>query len=280
MRKGKDKRTISNYFSLQALIAILVIAVLAFVIGRMWGENNPASNNEISNIASILEVLVAVLAIIGFELFLQIQDALRKVEKFDERMDKIELSLSDIRSELFQFYGYGEKVESAVSETLQLQSIASISLQILTMDQKDPEYQDGMAIVFSKAAEILSYSSRLFKVYFDDINNRINKDEFNEVLNSILYFSGSVRSEYAEVYRDILNLRLQLAIDRIKKWSELKGRFSLSQMFYPEATGEEKSKRDVEKYFKEKIEHESKIMNELNKALTSVEMLISKELTA
>ena len=281
LKENKKRKPIIPQYSLSSLIVILAIVAFAFLFGRMWGPAFSLRSDEISNVTSILAVLVAVLAIIGFELFLQTQEAMRRIERFDDRVGRLEdccifIEKSGIDEIDYLVNQVVWKQENAVSEALYLQSIANVYLQISTGLQEDEAYQDGMSLVFSGASEVTAYASRLFNVYFDDVSRKIDDEKFNDVLNTIEYLKGTINENNADTYKKILDLRLELARERLKKWCEIKGRIKARISLYRIKPEEEKyhTISDREQYLTKKIDLEDCIINKLNEALIEIEKVM------
>lgn len=279
-KKRIEKKPILPRYSLSSLIIVLALVALAFLFGRILGPAVPSSSNEINNITSILEVLVAVLAIIGFELFLQTQEAMRRIERFDDRIDKLEDCCVFIQKSGIDEIDYLVKQamwrqEDAVSEALQLQFIANVYLQVSTDLQRDHRYQDGMSLVFSEASEVTAYASRLFKVYFDDMNYKIDPDKYDKVLTTIEYIEGTLTENNADTYKMLLDLRLNLARERIKRWSEIKGRITAKTSISRLQTGEEDSSIIVKRvrHLRDKIDLEENIIKRLYRTITEIEKI-------
>ncbi len=252
-----------------------IVATLVLLFVRIFNTPPSSSLNEINNITSILEVLVAVLAIMGFELFIQINDNLRRVEKFDERLDKLETVFSDnailrLKEQEYINKEQNLRIESSQANLLATLRFADAYLSILSGTVEDEDYRDGMSIVFSKAAEIFKHAEKLFYVYFDDEKMEIEDRKFQEISSAIEYFLGAADENSADTFYKIFNLRLREARNRIKTWENLlesvKDRLQGCNNLSFEC--DELNKR--KKYLLEKINREKEIFRRVYNSITEL----------
>ncbi len=227
MRRRKEKTNTNEKFSHYIALGVMVV-VLVLLFVRIFNTPPSSSLNEINNITSILEVLVAVLAIMGFELFIQINDSLRRVEKFDERLDKLETVFSDsailrLREQEYINKEQNLRIEASQANLLRALSLADIYLSRLSESVESEDYHEGMSIVFSKAAEIFKYAEWLFYVYFNDETMEIDERKFNMSISAIEYFEGAADEKSVDTFCELFNLRLREARNRIKTWESLLG---------------------------------------------------------
>ena len=270
---GRERLSVPQTLLLLTLMVGVFIVLIFFFRGPVKGEDN-----SIQTVASILEVLVAIMIIVGFEVMLQIQSAVSKwyedLKQVDERLDKLEDFKEDVIKSVVPRLDRleGELETSPISAIIwpkgRFHELFSISAQLYghivekyIQEHELRDFEEAIMDSFHRAWLFSNTASDLFRPMTEP--ERIEEDK-NAVLNAIDFLYNQTTRPALRVLRIRKEVARRLIERLANKQKELEEKKEKEGFKASEELEMVKMQLDIEFEIYEKL---TKVIDEMDEEL-------------